>query len=126
MTKNFKMVAKTLFGLEELLDQELRQLGASNIEIGVRNVSFKGDTGFMYKANLCCRTAIKILKPITAFNVFKEEDFYQKVYAINWQKYMDVKGSLAVDATVFSNYFTHSQYISLKAKDAIVDRFRDM
>ena len=126
MTKNFKMVAKTLFGLEELLAQELRQLGASNIEIGVRNVSFEGDTGFMYKANLCCRTAIKILKPITAFNVFKEEDFYQKVYAINWQKYMDVKGSLAVDATVFSTYFTHSQYISLKAKDAIVDRFRDM
>ena len=126
MTKNFKMVAKTLFGLEELLAQELRQLGASNIEIGVRNVSFEGDTGFMYKANLCCRTAIKILKPITAFNVFKEEDFYQKVYAINWQKYMDVKGSLAVDATVFSTYFKHSQYISLKAKDAIVDRFRDM
>ena len=126
MTKNFKMLAKTLYGLEELLAQELRQLGASNIEIGVRNVSFEGDTGFMYKANLCCRTAIKILKPITAFNVFKEEDLYQKVYNINWQQYMDVKGSLAVDATVFSDYFKHSQYISLKTKDAIVDRFRDM
>ena len=126
MTKNFKMVAKTLYGLEEILAQELRQLGASNIEIGVRNVSFEGDTGFMYKANLCCRTAIKILKPITAFNVFKEEDLYQKVYNINWQQYMDVKGSLAVDATVFSDYFKHSQYIALKTKDAIVDRFRDM
>ena len=126
MTKNFKMVAKTLYGLEEILAQELRQLGASNIEIGVRNVSFEGDTGFMYKANLCCRTAIKILQPITAFNVFKEEDLYQKVYNINWQQYMDVKGSLAVDATVFSDYFKHSQYISLKTKDAIVDRFRDM
>ena len=126
MTKNFKMLAKTLYGLEELLAQELRQLGASNIEIGVRNVSFEGDTGFMYKANLCCRTAIKILKPITAFNVFKEEDLYQKLYNINWQQYMDVKGSLAVDATVFSDYFKHSQYISLKTKDAIVDRFRDM
>ena len=126
MTKNFKMVAKTLYGLEEILAQELRQLGASNIEIGVRNVSFEGDTGFMYKANLCCRTAIKILKPITVFNVFKEEDLYQKVYNINWQQYMDVKGSLAVDATVFSDYFKHSQYISLKTKDAIVDRFRDM
>ena len=126
MTKNFKMVAKTLYGLEEILAQELRQLGASNIEIGVRNVSFEGDTGFMYKANLCCRTAIKILKPITAFNVFKEEDLYQKIYNINWQQYMDVKGSLAVDATVFSDYFKHSQYISLKTKDAIVDRFRVM
>lgn len=125
MGKNFKMVAKTLYGLEELLASELRQLGASAVELGTRNVSFEGDTGFMYKANLCCRTAIKILKPITAFNVFKEEDLYQKVYDIPWENYMDADGSLAVDATVFSKYFTHSQYISLKTKDAIVDRFRD-
>lgn len=125
MVKNFKMVAKTLFGMEELLAQELRQLGASSIELGTRNVSFEGDTGFMYKANLCCRTAIKILKPITAFNIFTEEDLYKKVYEMPWENYMDVKGSLAVNATVFSDVFTHSQYIALKTKDAIVDRFRD-
>jgi len=125
MTKNFKMVAKTLYGMEELLAQELRQLGASAIEIGTRNVSFEGDTGFMYKANLCCRTAIKILKPITAFNIFTEDDLYKKIYEMPWENYMDVKGSLAVHATVFSEVFTHSQYISLKTKDAIVDRFRD-
>ncbi len=125
MVKNFKMVAKTLFGMEELLAQELRQLGASSIEIGIRNVSFEGDTGFMYKANLCCRTAIKILKPITAFNIFTEEDLYKKIYEMPWENYMDVKGSLAVNATVFSDVFTHSQYIALKTKDAIVDRFRD-
>ncbi len=120
------MVAKTLFGMEEILAQELRQLGASGIEIGTRNVSFEGDTGFMYKANLCCRTAIKILKPITSFNVFKEDDLYDKIYNINWQEYMSVNGTLAVNSTVFSDYFTHSQFISLKTKDAIVDRFRDM
>ena len=125
MDNNYKMVAKTLFGMEELLAQELRYLGASDIEQGTRMVSFKGDKGFMYKANLCCRTAIKILKPITAFNVFKEEDLYKQVYAIKWEDYMDVDGSLAVNATVFSDYFTHSQYIALKTKDAIVDRFRD-
>lgn len=125
MVSNFKMVAKTLFGMEELLANELRQLGASSVEIGVRNVSFEGDTGFMYKANLCCRTAIKILKPITAFNIFTEEDLYKKVYEIPWENYMDVKGALAVNATVFSDVFTHSQYIALKTKDAIVDRFRD-
>jgi putative N6-adenine-specific DNA methylase len=125
MESNFKMVAKTMFGLEELLAQELRQLGASQIEIGTRNVSFEGDKGFMYKANLCCRTAIKILKPITAFNVFNEEDLYKKVYEIKWEDYMEVDGTLAVNATVFSDYFTHSQYIALKTKDAIVDRFRD-
>jgi len=125
MGKNFKMVAKTLYGLEELLLQELRQLGASDIEKGVRNVSFSGDQGFMYKANLCCRTAIKILMPITSFNVFTEEDIYKKVYAIPWENYMEKDGSLAVDATVFSKQFTHSQYVALKTKDAIVDRFRD-
>lgn len=125
MEKNFKMVAKTLYGLEEILAKELRQLGASEVVIGTRNVSFMGDTGFMYKANLCCRTAIKILKPITVFNVFTEDDLYKRVYNIPWEDYMNTKGSLAVDATVFSKQFTHSKYISLKTKDAIVDRFRD-
>jgi len=125
MEKNFKMLAKTLYGLEEILAQELRRLGASGIEIGTRNVTFEGDMGFMYKANLCCRTAIKILKPIRSFNVFTEADVYKKVYDIPWEQYMDVDGTLAVDATVFSEQFTHSKYISLKTKDAIVDRFRD-
>lgn len=119
------MVAKTLFGLEELLAQELRQLGASEVEIGIRNVSFEGDTGFMYKANLCCRTAIKILKPISAFNIFTEDDLYKKIYELPWEDYMEVDGTLAVNATVFSDVFTHSHYIALKTKDAIVDRFRD-
>ena len=125
MEKNYKMLAKTLFGFEDLLAEELMKLGASNIEKGTRNVSFEGDRGFMYKANLCCRTAIKVLKPISAFNVFTEEDLYKKVYEIPWENYMDANGSLAVDATVFSKKFTHSKYISLKTKDAIVDRFRD-
>ncbi|NND64176.1 MAG: class I SAM-dependent RNA methyltransferase [Flavobacteriaceae bacterium] len=125
MEKNFKMLAKTLYGLEELLADELRKLGASHVEKGTRNVTFEGDTGFMYKANLCCRTAIKILKPISAFNVFTEEDLYKKVYAIPWEQYMQSNGSLAVDATVFSKQFTHSKFIALKTKDAIVDRFRD-
>ncbi|MBX2828719.1 MAG: class I SAM-dependent RNA methyltransferase [Flavobacteriaceae bacterium] len=126
MGKNFKMLAKTLYGLEDLLVEELRKLGASRVEKGVRSVSFEGDTGFMYKANLCCRTAIKILKPITAFNVFTEDDLYKKVYAIPWENYMEAEGSLAVDATVYSKQFTHSKYIALKTKDAIVDRFREM
>jgi putative N6-adenine-specific DNA methylase len=125
MENNFKMIAKTLYGLEDLLAKELLELGASSIEKGIRNVSFEGDTGFMYKANLCCRTAIKILKPIDYFNVFTEDDIYKKVYAIPWENYMTSDGSLAVNATVFSEVFTHSQYIALKTKDAIVDRFRD-
>ena len=126
MGKNYRMLAKTLFGFEELLANELRELGASAVTPGVRNVSFEGDLGFMYKANLACRTAIKILKPINTFNVFNEDDLYHKIKDIAWEQYLDPDGTLAVDATVFSKQFTHSKYIALKTKDAIVDRFREL
>lgn len=125
MENNFKMVAKTLFGFEELLAEELKKLGASDIKIGVRNVSFLGDKGFMYKANLALRTAIKILKPIKTFRIVSEQDLYDKVYNMDWEQYLKATGSLAVDATVHSNVFTHSKYIALKTKDAIVDKFRN-
>ncbi len=125
MENNFKMVAKTLFGFEELLARELKQLGALEVKVGVRNVSFLGDTGFMYKANLGLRTAIKILKPIKSFRVVNEQDLYDQVYKMNWEKHLKPTGSLAIDATVHSEIFTHSQYIALKTKDAIVDKFRN-
>lgn len=125
MEKNFNMVAKTLFGLEEALAEELRKLGASGVTPGRRSVSFMGDLGFMYKANLCCRTAIKILKPISSFPVFSEDDLYTKVKRIPWEDFMAADGTLAVDATVHSQQFTHSKFIALKTKDAIVDRFRE-
>ena len=99
-TKNFKMVAKTFFGFEKILAEELRVLGASNVEIGVRNVSFEGDKCFMYKDNLCCRTAIKILKPIAEFRVMNEDELYRRMQRINWRKYMDVKTTFAINATV--------------------------
>ena len=74
MENNFKMLAKTLFGFEDLLERELIQLGAQEVKAGVRSVSFVGDKGFMYKANLGLRTAIKILKPIRTFRVLNEQD----------------------------------------------------
>jgi putative N6-adenine-specific DNA methylase len=123
-SQNFKMVAKTFFGFENILAEELRILGAGNVQIGVRNVSFEGDKGFMYKANLCCRTAIKILKPIAEFRVMNEDDLYRRMQRINWRKYMDVNTTFAINATVSGPTFTHSQYISFKTKDAIVDKFR--
>jgi len=119
------MVAKTLFGFEELLANELSKLGAKEVKIGIRNVSFSGDKGFMYKANLGLRTAIKILKPIKTFKVFNEQDLYNQVYKMSWEDYMKPTGTLAIDATVHSTVFTHSKYIALKTKDAIVDKFRD-
>lgn len=125
MEDNFKMVAKTLFGFEDLLANELTQLGAQDVKKGVRNVSFVGDKGFMYKANLGLRTAIKILKPIHTFRVHNEQDLYDNIYKMPWENYLKSNGSLAVDATIYSHLFKHSLFIALKTKDAIVDRFRD-
>lgn len=122
---NYKMLAKTLFGFEEILAQELRNLGASNVQIGVRNVSFEGDKGFMYKASLNLRTAIKIIKPIEHFRVRNEKDLYQKIYDMDWTKYLSNASTFAVDTTLVSELFTHSLYVSQKVKDAIVDKFRD-
>jgi len=125
MGNNFKMVAKTMFGFEEILAKELRNLGALNVVEGVRMVSFEGDTGFMYKANLCLRTAIKILKPIDSFYVKDETDLYKKIFAMDWSKYLNPEITFAIDATVNSENFTHSLYVSQKTKDAIVDKFRN-
>lgn len=119
------MVAKTMFGFEEVLAKELRNLGAGNVEEGIRSVSFEGDTGFMYKANLCLRTAIKIIKPIHSFKVRNEDDLYRKIYAMDWFAYLSTETTFAIDATVNSENFTHSLYVSQKTKDAIVDKFRD-
>ncbi len=125
MVNNFEMVAKTLFGFEPLLAKELRALGAMDVVEGTRNVKFVGDKGFMYKANLCLRTAIKVLKPFKSFRIKNEDDLYREVNAIAWEEFMDIKDTLAIDATVHSEKFTHSKYIAQKTKDAIVDRFRD-
>lgn len=118
------MLAKTLYGFEEILAKELQALGASDIVIGNRNVTFEGDTGFMYKANLCLRTAIKIIKPIHHFTVRNEDDLYRKLYEMDWEPYLALDQTFAIDATVHSDQFTHSLYVSQKTKDAIVDKFR--
>lgn len=125
MEENFNMLAKTLFGFEDLLANELRLLGAHDVKTGVRSVSFFGDKGFMYKANLGLRTAIKILKPIKSFTVNNEKDLYDNLYKMSWDQYVKPTGTIAVDATIHSELFTNSLYIAQKTKDAIVDKFRD-
>ncbi|MCX6296993.1 MAG: class I SAM-dependent RNA methyltransferase, partial [Bacteroidetes bacterium] len=121
---DIKMIAKTVFGLEEILSQELQRLGAKDVEIHNRAVSFSGDMGFMYKANLCLRTALRILVPFETFKVTDEKSLYTSIQAINWENYIDVTDTIAIDTVLSSDLFTHSQYISQKAKDAIVDQFR--
>jgi putative N6-adenine-specific DNA methylase len=123
--QDFKMVATTMFGLEEVLATELRNLGAQDVNVGVRNVSFRGDKGFLYKANIALRTAIRILKPIKSFKVYDEEDLYKSLQKIKWENYLNVEGTFAIGAVVNSKNFTsNSHYISLKSKDAVADYYR--
>lgn len=123
--ENFKMVAKTLFGFEELLAKELTQLGAQKVEQGVRVVTFMGDKGFMYKANLGLRTALKILKPIKTFKAVNDVALYKGIQSIDWSDYFTAHQTFLIDTTLHSDHFNHSQYVALKSKDAIVDQFRD-
>jgi putative N6-adenine-specific DNA methylase len=118
------MVAKTLFGLEEILAQELKTLGAQAVKIGVRNVQFVGDTGFMYKANLCLRTALRILKPIHRSNISKIDDVYQAMHDIAWEDIMSENSTFAIRATVMTSDPHNTMYVALKAKDGLVDRLR--
>ena len=122
--ETFKMVAKTMVNLEEVLAEELRQLGAKNVTVGARAVEFEGDMRLLYRANYCCRTALAILKPFAEFDANDDQELYDQVYKIRWEKILDVDGTFMIDSTVSGEVFTHSYYAALKTKDAIVDRFR--
>ena len=118
------MIAKTFQGLEEILAEELTTLGANDVQIGRRMVSFTGDKEMMYKANFCLRTAIRILKPIKHFTAKDADAVYEQIKAIRWEEILDK--TFAVDAVVFSDEFRHSKFVSYKVKDAIVDYFREL
>ena len=120
-----ELIAKTFQGLEEVLAKELTQLGANNIEVGRRMVSFTGDKEMMYRANFALRTAIRILKPIKHFTAGNADEVYNAVKEIAWEDYLTPEGSFAVDAVVFSDEFRHSKFVAYRVKDAIVDYFRE-
>ncbi len=125
MENKFSMVAKTFQGLEDVLRDELISLGAENVEMGRRMVSFEGDLEMMYKANLCCRTALRILKPIEKFTAHDPDELYDIVREIDWRKYMTPDTTFAIDSTVNSEDFTHSKFVTYRVKDGIVDHFND-
>jgi putative N6-adenine-specific DNA methylase len=136
--ETYDMLAKTMAGMEDLLAEELKDLGAADIAILPRAVSFKGDKVLMYKANLWCRTALRILKPIAVFLADDENKLYNQINSIEWEKYLGINDTLAIDTVIGKEvgskmyevgsknnnpFFTNSLYLSQKAKDAIVDRF---
>lgn len=120
-----KMLAKSPAGLEETLAQELEELGATNIELLNRAVAFDGTKRELYAANYQCRTALRILVPIAHFTILNEQDLYTKMKAIRWENYFGNSHTISIDSTVATSLFTHSHFVSLRAKDAIVDRFRE-
>ncbi|RNI28111.1 hypothetical protein EFA69_18720 [Rufibacter immobilis] len=122
---NFNMTATTLAGLEEVLAQELRDLGAQYVKPGVRAVTFSGNQYLLYQANLWCRTAIRILKPFAQFKARDEKELYLKVREQDWSRFMGVNDTFAINAVVSRSTFEHSLFVSQLTKDAIVDQFRD-
>jgi len=120
-----RMIAKTFEGLEEVLARELRDLGAEDIDLIKRGITFTGDKRLLYLANYNCRTALRILVPVSSFRASDENMLYDGVRAIPWEKFLDLSGKFAVDSVISYSPFSHSGFVTLKAKDAIVDRFRD-
>lgn len=120
----FRMIAKTLSGLEELMAEELRQLGANEVKVMGRSVEFKGDQHILYKANFCCRLATRILKPVASFHAANGEQLYKQVSKINWSSFMDRSTTFSIDPVVHYSDFTNTHFVALKAKDAIVDQLR--
>lgn len=116
--------ATTLAGLEEVLAQELIELGADEVQIGRRSVYFSGDQKMLYKANYCLRTALRILIPIDSYKIHTANDLYQRGRNFKWEELFGLKQTFAIQSTVFSDLFNNSMYASLKLKDAIADRFR--
>ena len=126
MSNDFKMIAKTFFGFENILADELLKLGAKKITIGVRNVSFFGDLGFLYKSNLFLRSAIRILTPIKSFKVNNEKELYSSVFNFNWEDYFSISNTFQIDSVLNTDLFSHSLFVSQRVKDGIVDIFRKL
>ncbi len=119
-----RLIIKTLAGLEEVLAEEFRALGAESVVVGKRAVEGEGDLRLMYRANLELRTALRVLRPVYTFTADDEARFYHALLEFDWSEVMDVDDTIAIDAVAYSKIFTHSQYLALKTKDAIADWFR--
>jgi len=122
---DFEMKVTTFFGLEEILAKELQHLGGRDVSVFKRGASVTGDIGFLYKANLCLHTALKVLIPITKFEANSEQELYDNIKLIEWEKFISVSDSFMIESVLNSEIFSHSLFVSQKVKDGIVDRFRE-
>lgn len=121
----YLLVAKTMAGLEPVLEKELIGIGAKETQQQTRAVLFKGGNEVMYKANFWCRSAIRILRIYKEFECSDEKELYKQIRKIKWYKMLQVDDTLAVDTFLHDSVMTHTRFVSQKVKDAIVDQFRD-
>ena len=125
MTDKFNMAAKTFLGLEGVLADELRALGAEDVTEGNRVVYFKGDKETLYRANFACRTAVRVLKPFLTLKSTSADDLYEQLKSFDWEQLMSVKTTFAIDSTVYSENFNNSRFVTYRVKDAIADYFNE-
>ena len=126
MEDNYQLITKTAAGLEDVLVGEIKALGAKNVRPMHRAVICEGNKEMMYRINYCARTALKVLKPYKQFVAHDEDELYKKVQEINWVELIRTDQTFCIDAVTSGRFFRHSQYASLRMKDAIVDQFRDV
>ena len=119
-----KLIAKTLYGLEKVLSEELIELGAENVQAVNRAVLFEGDKYLLYKSNYCLRTAMSVLVPIAEFRIRLSDDLYNNSLRVNWKEYLDPEHTFSVVPVINSPVFRHTGYAGLRLKDAIADWFR--
>lgn len=124
MAEQFDLIAKTFFGLEEVLAREIEEIGGKNIDIGRRMVKYTGDQKILYKSNIYLRTALRILKNVSSFTIKDQDDYYNILLDFEWENYLGLHHSFAIDAVINSTIFNNSLYAAQRAKDALVDRFR--
>ena len=125
MNDSFNMAAKTFLGLEGVLANELRNLGAEEVTEGNRVVFFKGNKETLYRANFACRTAIRVLKPFLTLTSTSADDLYEQLKSFDWEQLMTVDTTFAIDATVYSENFNNSRFVTYRVKDAIADYFNE-
>jgi putative N6-adenine-specific DNA methylase len=118
-----KLIAKTLFGLEKVLAEELESLGAGDVRPANRAVLFEGNSYLLYRVNYCSRLALSILASIAEFRIGSSNDLYNNGMRLEWDKYLNCDDTFSVVPVVNSKIFRHTGYAGLLLKDSIADWF---
>ncbi len=117
-----KIIITTLEGLEEVCAKEVADLDLQNVQVLRRGVSCNGNWAQLYKCNYLLRTAIRVLVPIKEVEVADQDEYYEAIRGINWSNYIKDNQTFAINSVVSGDLFSHSQFATYRAKDAIADR----